>query len=198
MSHERAGKQPQRWKSLEHNDPRPASPAIPCGTLGARLAIPALRNPNLLDNNGVQMNPPQTSRAAGGAFVESVMPLLRAASVMSPPGQEPRLSELSMSESNLDSDSQRKSDSIMQAVAAGAREADGSMDLNKFVMLFGKALRARRVLLGISVTDASRNMQVSKQYLSNVELGKSTIAALLQYSLTLGVRPSSVLRAIGL
>ena len=179
--------------------PRPAAPNIPCQILGAPLAIPALRNPNLLDNDGVPMNPdfkPAGRLPGSRALADSLAPLLNAANNMGPPA-DPVLHH-HVAESSVDTDSQHRSDKFLGAVVSGAKESDGSIDLVKFAIIFGRALRARRIMAGMSVTEAAKNLQISKQYLSNIELGKSTIQAMLQYSMSLGIRPSSVLRSLGL
>lgn len=106
---------------------------------------------------------------------------------------------LRMSETAADAVSQHRSDMLVDEISAMSLSETGTaVDLEKFLLLMSRALKARRIILGESLEDAAKRMTVTRQYLSTLERGGGTLPALLNYSLVLGVRPSSVLRAIGL
>ena len=106
---------------------------------------------------------------------------------------------MAMAQSVADTTSQRRSDMLVGGVVnMTPRTDDGRIDMEQFCVVFGRALRARRVLNGEEMSAVARKMQVSKQYISHVELGKGSFMAMMTYALHLGVRPSSILRPLGL
>ena len=167
---------------------RPAAIALSPEVLGQHLATPdAILGAAPMDDDDVQPIHDDKER-------HSVGDMVAIAARFAP--DDPTTS---MAQSISDTTSQRRSDLLVGGVVSMTPHGDdGRIDMAQFCVLFGRALRARRIIGGTDMITVARQMQVSKQYISHVERGKSSFMAMMAYALHLGVRPSSILRPLGL